>query len=1288
MLLQLDTLEKNVLVIGGTFEASEIIGSLLQNGAIVTLVSKKDDLCKEIAGQVAAGEFAWFNRLPQARDVDGKTLVVNLSQNALVAHACKQKSVLSIDSFSALQVAPRVHVSASAGGENAHLLNASLNQFLSTIIPSFVETAAQTFDALGQLLAAESHDDVARHSFLRHIADKWPLQTIAHLGPEHLAHLVAEFKRDNLAPSVPASVPSFSLPEKSTMQRSFSQSTANELEEHDETHLTKPLSPPISVESTDLDFIKLAASTSELSLDGAVALEIVDAAEAVSKVAYQFSDMAFVYPTLHDEFSVGKSLEVSAKAGQHNLKGSVPKVVNMLTQSGSGNSILGALRGGSATNVVLSSAALGHLVPSMFGFQRDGFYPVFHVAAQTIDDDLVVHHGHGDVYKAAHTGFTILASGSLAEAQDLALISHLLARNTKTPVLHFFDGALLASQKAALHVLDSHQIQQAVQATQGLGGEPLKAFEAISKRLSKVLSSTYKPIEYSGAQNPSVVFVAIGSTAHLLQQSVHELAATGKPVGVLNIRVYRPWSATYFLSVVPRSTRKIIVLDDVHGSAATLSPLVLDLEASLYGKTHAPSVTGAKFAAGLENIHPIAIHSFIESYLSGRDVSVVEYQAPVGLPKTDGVVEAVFWDNKTERTASSVAHIQADLEHIGSSYHQTYIQHLSTAAVPGQVTHFRSSNFSFHKEHLVDQASLVMCNSLFTAQSYDFVATIRKGGKLFVNTALSHEELVEALPPAVKHSLVARQVEVFTLDANLVASNYTIFYGVASEYLSEILAAVYYHLAHPRQAPQALSAQLSRISQTRQCPNVIQSLKEAILFAIKNLKQLHSVPAPHGPLDALPAFARGTVPSKAVLSADEPSSDIVMRSAHKYQAMLPVIFPSSYNLSHKYRPDLENVYTVKITENIRLTPDAYERNVFHMELDITGTGIQYDIGTALGIYAKNDAARVAEFLARHGYDPKQVVFIDRPDAEGGNKSEIRSLDQLFTQSLDIFGKPGKKFYQFLAEKATDDAEKERIAELLKTNESFDEYVEAYTPTYADLLDQFASVKLSPEQLVRAIPAIKPRLYSISSSQRAHPNSIHLLIVVVDWVAKDGVQRYGQATSYLVNSKIGDLVTVTLKPSVMKLPPSLESPVIMSGLGTGMAPFRAFIQERMYWKKRGKKVGPMSLYFGSRNRANEYLYGEELEAYHAEGILTNLRLAFSRDQKEKIYIQNRIEQDVDELHKLIVEHGGSFYLCGPTWPVPDVTNALLKSFQKSKNAAEAKEFLEELKEHEKFVLEVY
>ncbi|KAJ1932734.1 sulfite reductase [NADPH] flavoprotein component [Linderina pennispora] len=206
----------------------------------------------------------------------------------------------------------------------------------------------------------------------------------------------------------------------------------------------------------------------------------------------------------------------------------------------------------------------------------------------------------------------------------------------------------------------------------------------------------------------------------------------------------------------------------------------------------------------------------------------------------------------------------------------------------------------------------------------------------------------------------------------------------------------------------------------------------------------------------------------------------------------------------------------------------------------------------------------------------------------------------------------------------------------------------------------------------------------------HPGYVHLCVVIVEWKNSRGQLRTGQCTRFLNALEIGTPVVVSVKPSVMKLPPLDSQPVIMAGLGTGMAPFRAFIEERAVRAAQGHAVGPMTLYMGSRHRAMEYLYGEELEAYHAGGLLTNLRLAFSRDQKQKVYIQHLMRDDSELLASQMLKEDGSFYLCGPTWPTGDVKDAMVSAFTKigGVKPSEANKVIEELKEHERYILEVY
>ncbi|EEY53746.1 flavodoxin-like protein [Phytophthora infestans T30-4] len=159
---------------------------------------------------------------------------------------------------------------------------------------------------------------------------------------------------------------------------------------------------------------------------------------------------------------------------------------------------------------------------------------------------------------------------------------------------------------------------------------------------------------------------------------------------------------------------------------------------------------------------------------------------------------------------------------------------------------------------------------------------------------------------------------------------------------------------------------------------------------------------------------------------------------------------------------------------------------------------------------------------------------------------------------------------------------------------------------------------------------------------------------------------------------------------MKLPANPQDPIVMAGLGTGMAPFRAFIQERAFLRSQGVKVGPVALYFGSRHKAKEYLYGDELDAFEADGLVTYLRCAFSRDQEHKVYIQDKIAEDKEILADLLLRQNGHFYLCGPTWPVADVREALVSSFTQvgGLDCRQANATIERMREEGRYVLEVY
>jgi sulfite reductase (NADPH) flavoprotein alpha-component len=293
--------------------------------------------------------------------------------------------------------------------------------------------------------------------------------------------------------------------------------------------------------------------------------------------------------------------------------------------------------------------------------------------------------------------------------------------------------------------------------------------------------------------------------------------------------------------------------------------------------------------------------------------------------------------------------------------------------------------------------------------------------------------------------------------------------------------------------------------------------------------------------------------------------------------------------------------------------------------------------------------------------------------------------------LDLFGAPTRGFYLALSKHAKDIVEKQILAELSLPRKAADfEAREAAAVTYASTLLEFPSARLMPMDLLDLVPLAKPRLYSIASSRNKHPGEVHLCLVTHDWTTSKGEERIGLSTGFLekLDPEAAEVTVVAalVRSEVLKLPKNPATPVIMAGMGTGMAPFRAFIEERAALMEKGQTVGHMHLYFGARHERGEFLYRSELEGYKKDGLLT-LRCAWSRDQAHKVYVQMLIEEDGDRLWQEVLrpEIGGSFYICGPIAPLPDIKAALVKIFTKHGHGAE---YLEHLENTGRFATEVY
>jgi len=360
-------------------------------------------------------------------------------------------------------------------------------------------------------------------------------------------------------------------------------------------------------------------------------------------------------------------------------------------------------------------------------------------------------------------------------------------------------------------------------------------------------------------------------------------------------------------------------------------------------------------------------------------------------------------------------------------------------------------------------------------------------------------------------------------------------------------------------------------------------------------------------------------------------------------------------------------HPIRMKAKISTVPEGYERPIDHFEFDLTGSGMSYDQGDSLGVYPSNSPEQVSQCLEALQLSGDEILRIRAIDS---NRSvplpEVLTVRTLLTEILDIGGWPKRRFYEMLKISATDPKEKEELAHLT-TKEGKPDYQgyidESYT--YAELLQKFPSAKVGIGHLIDYVPDIKPRLYSIASSSRMHgQEECHLCIIKNEWTATSGRNCVGLSTGWLQERLEVPAEGIPMRghvhPSAVTLPDTHETPLVMVALGTGIAPMRAFIEERAQAFRDGEKCSPMALFFGARNR-QEYSYEKEFDAYQKEGVLEHIHLALSREQKEKIYVTHRLAQQAELVYDLIHEKNGNLYLCGPGGNVPpQVKQAVVNS----------------------------
>uniref|UniRef100_A0A0W0FCD7 assimilatory sulfite reductase (NADPH) n=1 Tax=Moniliophthora roreri TaxID=221103 RepID=A0A0W0FCD7_MONRR len=933
--------------------------------------------------------------------------------------------------------------------------------------------------------------------------------------------------------------------------------------------------------------------------------------------------------------------------------------VDLQTRAGAGLSLVGRLSEGTSSDTATGAVLTAYTSPHGLAKMAPA---LSHLPTATASSRLVV-----QVPTVTPVGEAFALSPSLASlTSTMSILPNnivVLLSSTAREIIHFTQIAYKLTRSHVIHLFDHFSTGREI----GHAVLPLSEQQLQGGSIEEVVKQAgYSFFDYTGDLNAHTAIILLNGPFALAARAI---ARHTPGLGVVSVNVLRPWNEDALRCVIPSTVKTIHVLDDVP-NAATQGPVYMDVIAAFLVSMNTLSIHSHRIIPARTQELLLREDGFF--YYLSKIISFLSKPPP---PK---YLRKLLFFNTPESTLLPASGLveNALLTSQGVSAH--LLTDHDVFSKRGGITASRILLHSKKDQHELP-IPFVIPFDLGSSGDADFLAVLdpsimkthavlnyaRPGALILIATSWTPEEFFASLPAPAASLLSERDLRSFVIDAESIASNFTEDVGFSRGDIASVVV----YLAFLRLYLGAAATSDAVLAVARD--TVGDAIEGVDLGKIHTrvweaLEELDVLP-PSGDQSSSPlkrfefnAIAVETYDGETVVNG------AVLGSWH--DAAKHIIFPSAFTppvpesneefpQNPALRPEVpDRTYLVTCTVNRRLTPKEYDRNVFHLEFDTSGTGLKYAIGEALGIHGWNDGQEVLDFCEWYGADLNQLITIPVPNSEG--RMHTRTVMQALQQQIDLFGHPPKAFYTDLAAHATTSVDKHALLFIgsAEGSSTYKKLSEKDTVTFADVLRMYPSAKPGIETLCELVGDIKPRHYSIASAQSVVGNRVDLLVVTVEWITPSGSPRYGQCTKYLAGLKIGQKVTVSIKPSVMK----------------------------------GKEIGPVYYYFGSRHQSQEYLYGEEIEAFILDGVITRAGLAFSRDGPKKVYIQHRMLEDSKALIDMLHEQNGVFYLCGPTWPVPDVFEALCNAMETYKgiDAKAAGEYLEGLKEEERYVLEVY
>lgn len=566
------------------------------------------------------------------------------------------------------------------------------------------------------------------------------------------------------------------------------------------------------------------------------AMKTMDGNTAAAKVSYAFTDVAAIYP-ITPSSTMAEVVDEMAANGHKNAFDQTVKVVEMQSEAGAAGAVHGSLVAGALTTTYTASQGLLLMIPNMYKIAGELLPAVFHVSARTLATHaLCIFGDHSDVMACRQTGFAMLCSASVQEVMDLGGVAHLSAIKGSVPFLHFFDGFRTSHEIQKIEVIDDSEFaalldRDAVQKfrdralnpenpkTMGTAQNPDIFFQAreaaqpyynklpaiveeYMAEISKITGRKYNLFDYIGAPDAERVIVAMGSVCETAEEVVNMLLAKGEKVGLIKVRLYRPWSTEHFMKALPSSVKKITVLDRTKETGAFGDPLYMDVKGTLYDEKNAPEVYAGRYGLGSKDTTPGQILAVFENLKKSEpknkftigivdDVnnSSLDYGHLVTEP--EGTVRCKFWGLGSDGTVGANKEAIKIIGNKTDLFAQGYFDYDSKKSGGLTISHLRFGKNKIQSTYLVNESDFVACHNQAYTRQYDLLDGLRKGGTFVLNCVWSEAELEKELPNSLKKVLAEKQANFYIINANAIAEEI----GLGNR-INMIMQSVFFKLAN------------------------------------------------------------------------------------------------------------------------------------------------------------------------------------------------------------------------------------------------------------------------------------------------------------------------------------------------------------------------------------------------------------------------------------------------------------------------------------------------------------